>query len=150
MNGTKNQVRAAKRLWTSYYGASRRIPHEWARVQASNTAPKWWSEYPHLFEPELAPEWVRMAWAGKVDANDPAWEPHYRRQLQHLLESGKLAEIVDRLPKNAVLFCHEADHNTCHRKVLAEFLTANGLAEVSEFQPPRPKPVEPDLQLTLL
>jgi hypothetical protein len=137
-----------KKLWTSYYGNSRRLPGDCLKVQASNTAPHWWQPVRRGFEPDLAPEWMRMAWAKQVEVDDPAWVAHYTAQLQSLLDSGRLAEIVGRLPENAVLFCHEADWTICHRKVLAEFLTSHGLAEVTEFRV-KTKSAKPQAQLSL-
>lgn len=123
-----------KALFTSYYG-NRALPKDALLVQASNTAPKWWEPNPARRGAalELAPVWMKLAWAGKVELEDPAWVQHYTRQLAKLHASGRLAQIVDQLPDGAVLLCHEKDWNVCHRKVLAEFLTSHGYANVTEF-----------------
>lgn len=131
---------SVKILWTNYYGNWRAIPPGWTHVQASNTAPHWWQPDHKAFAPDLAPVWMRLVWAGKVQIDDPRWVAHYTAQLDALHRSGKLAQIVDCLPENAVLYCWEKDWNECHRKVLAEYLAAKGLAQVTEYPSQRPVP----------
>jgi len=75
------------------------------------------------------------------------WRQAYRGELETALANGTLQQALDRLPEGAILLCHEADHCDCHRKVLAEFLNANGLAAVREF---KRRQDEPDPQLMLL
>lgn len=105
-----------KRLWTSYYSATRLLPSDWMQVRISRTAPKWWHPERPGWVPELAPN--DAVWAVRWDSR---WEERYEEQLDALRQSGAIAAIIDRLPENAVLLCWEKDHIGCHRTALATY-----------------------------
>lgn len=124
-----------KTFQTTCYARVKHLPRDSVQVQTSTTAPPWWKPVRSRFEHELAPESIVF----KLANEKKDWRGAYRRQLERLFASGKLKQIVDRTPDQAVLLCYEADHCDCHRKVLAEFLVEKGLAKVSEFVAPMTK-----------
>lgn len=134
-----------KRLFTSYYGAWRLIPQAAAAVQVSNSAPEW---FPRALQRalELAPRWMKKAWAGRVGVDDPAWVGDYTAQLEELEASGRLAEIMAEIPDGAVMLCYEKDASTCHRSVLGRFLEQHGYCTVRELTA-EPEPDETQLEL---
>jgi len=134
-----------KKLWTSYYG--RPLPKGAVRVQISNSRPSWLDKL--IEAKELAPVWMKLAWAGQVEVDDPAWRAHYRDQLKHLDEQGVLKAIVEALPDGAFLCCYEKDAETCHRSELARFLMERGYAEVAEWQPEAQSQETAQLKLSL-
>jgi len=117
-----------KRLWTSYYGAYKRLPPSHVQVRISRTAPRWWVPAMMMWEPRFAPN--DAVWAVR---NVPEWEERYLAQLKALEISGELASIVKELPENAVLLCWESSPIGCHRTTLAQFITQRGLAVVMEY-----------------
>lgn len=119
-----------KKLLTTCYSRTRALPPNLYQVQTSRSAPHWWHPQYKRVEPDLAPTNIVFAMA-KTKGGD--WRKAYRKQLEKLHANGRLKEIIDATPDGAVLLCYESDHNDCHRKVLADFLNAKGLAEVSEF-----------------
>jgi len=128
-----------KHLITTCYGRVSKLPKGTKLVQTSNGAPDFMSRMGSLFEPDLTPE----AFRNKTD-----FRVEYPKQLERLHRSGKLKQIVDRLPDGSALLCYEKDHCDCHRKILAEYLTSHGLANVTEFQVIEPaKPANPQMSL---
>ena len=129
-----------KQLWTTCYARAGKMPHDWLKVQTSNVAPKWWQPANRTFLPDLAPEAMRKVWAG-AKMTDGEFDADYIRQLNRLLRSGKLRQMIDGLPENAVFLCYEADCADCHRSTLAQFINQNGLAQVDEWvSKPKEKP----------
>jgi len=128
-----------KKLFTSFYHRSPWLNPRALQVQTSRTAPKNWSPNRRMVCMELAPSAAILEMSRKRLGD---WRDAYRRQLQRLLDSGRLAKIVQQLSPEAILLCYESNPEDCHRSILASFLTEHGLAEVVEApsgsSPPRP------------
>src|SRR5438552_11273198 len=111
-----------KTLFTSHYGKRHK---DRAQVQISSYAPKGWNPPSKLFEPSLV--WRHFVRRKEFKGD---WRTDYLEQLKGMLADGSLQAALDRIPDGAVLLCWERDHCECHRKVLAEFLRENGMANV--------------------
>lgn len=134
-----------KKFLTTCYSRISKLPTGTRLVQTSNGSPKWLAHVAMTMATDLCPAAFRIGLEGE------AYEKHYRKQLERLLASGKLKYILDTLPEGSAFLCYEADHNECHRKLLAEFIVEKGLAEVKEFslgpqRPPLP-PIDPQISL---
>ena len=115
-----------KQLLTGCYAHLRRYPKELPLVRISWGAPRGWKG-----QAELGLAWrnFRKWKKGEFTGDNRA---DYFEQLEQLLKSGELAEILARLPDRGVLLCWEADPGDCHRGWLTEFLRAHKLADIKE------------------
>jgi hypothetical protein len=116
-----------KALMTSYFASRKHATLP--AVSIASYAPKWWKPARgRLTEPSLVWRHFRTRKAFEGD-----WREDYRDQLAGMLEDGSLQAALDRMPEGAVMLCWEKDPATCHRTVLANFLTSHGLADVREL-----------------
>lgn len=116
-----------KTFYTSCWGRSKSFPAGRQIVQISSTKSRFLGKLETTFTPDLVP-WT---FGQKLPAD--VWKPAYQRQLESLHAQGKVERIISSLQDGAILCCYEGDANDCHRTVLANFLTENGLAAVQEL-----------------
>lgn len=87
--------------------------------------------YPYggRFYKHLAPdaENLHMLLRGQLD------EDEYYERYQQKLNDMNPADVVADLPDGAILLCHEAPGDPCHRHRVAEWLNKSGLCTVEEI-----------------
>ena len=114
-------------IYTSYWSNIKKLRKAGIEpVSISRGNPKGWNG---RWLSQLAPTWKML----KMSDED------YDREYERILASNNPDEIVRKLEEGlhegcsgVALLCWEKDPNCCHRKTVAEWLSANGY-EVTEF-----------------
>ena len=121
-------------LYTSYFAKVKHLQEAGFNnlVCVAGYAPKFFYDIPNArFYPDLAPmkSWF-WEWKNNHLSNDWYIEK-YNETVLSKLDPNK---VVSDLGNNAVMLCYEKPGDFCHRHLIADWLSTNTGAKVSEFQ----------------
>lgn len=120
------------RLFTSYYAKSAKHPLAYA---ISCKVPTYYHNLKTF--PALAPLWEMVLAEIKGEINHAEYKALY---LDLITNQRKLnaSDIVECLPHGAVLLCYEslAEHQTCHRRIVADWVQSETGIVVPEIGAP--------------
>ena len=108
-------------------------------VCVAGYAPKFFYDTPNArFMPDLAPKrcWWRE-WQDKFkdNPNSPESIAWYKdKYLDTVLSKLNPYNVLEELGDNAIMLCYEKVGDFCHRHLIADWLSTNTDAKVSEFQ----------------
>ena len=121
-------------LYTSYFAKVKHLQEAGFNnlVCVAGYAPKFFYDIPNArFYPDLAPrkDWF-WEWKNNHLSNDWYIEK-YNETVLSKLDPNK---VVSDLGDGAVMLCYEKPGDFCHRHLIADWLSTNTDAKISEFQ----------------
>ena len=118
-------------IYTSYYGAMRRLPANITPISISVSKPKF---FEGLVYPPLAPKW-NMVSDYKADGDTQKYTERFKREILSVLNPNQVAAELAALAQNdsVCLLCYEKTGDFCHRNIVAEWFRRAGI-NCTEFQ----------------
>ena len=128
-------------IYTSYFARVKKLQECGLNnlVCVSGYAPKFFYDTLNArFMPELAPRkcWWRI-WHDKFKDNPSSPESmewYKNMYLETVLSKLNPHNVLEKLCDNAIMLCYEKIGDFCHRHLIADWLSTNTDAKVSEFQ----------------
>lgn len=128
-------------LYTSYFAKTKQLKEMGYDnlVCVAGYAPKFYFDTPKArFYPDLAPKrewWKEWLLKFKDNPNSPESQAWYEQKYKEtVLDKLDPKTVLKELGDNAVMLCYEKPEDFCHRHLIADWLSTNTDAKVSEVQ----------------
>jgi len=113
------------KLYTSYYAMMRRFPENLVPISIAGKAPDF---YHGIEYKKLAPKYkFFMEW--KKNHDNGFYISHYQSEVLNYLQAKLVYRKLYKLSggRDVVLLCYEKPEDFCHRHLVADWLTKNGI-----------------------
>jgi uncharacterized protein YeaO (DUF488 family) len=119
-------------VYTSYFAIMKKLPPEIVPISICAKAPDWYTGKQYK---KLAPKHGFFAeW--KKNHDNQYYIEHFNREVLDLLDPKKVLKELNAIAegKPFALVCYEKPEDFCHRHLVADWLTKNGI-EAKEYTP---------------
>lgn len=111
-------------IYTSYFGAIRKLPHSIIPISICGKVPKSWNGLQYR---KLSPKYnFFMEWKRMHD--NEFYIQHFNDEVLSQLDPNKVVEDLYKLSggKDVALICYEIPSDFCHRHLVAKWLSEHG------------------------
>lgn len=118
-------------IYTSYFGRIKKIPQDIIPIAICGKVPEW---YKGIQYKKLAPKYgFFIEW--KRNKDNDFYIEHFREEVLNQLSITEVIEDLEKLSqgKTIVLLCYEKPEDFCHRHLVADWFTKNGI-ECKEWE----------------